>query len=125
MVGLEPIAPAKRAADLGGVAAGNQEDWRHARLPERGAPQRGALPPDAVAAMRQFRDQHMTAWLDDLIPALDGLTPRHAATLPPMQRRLDVLLKEIEQSEARLPAGEQIDIHRLRVALGLAVSGED
>ena len=66
----------------------------------------------------------MTAWLDDSIPALDGLTPRHAATLPRMRHRLDVLLKEIEQSEARLPQGEQIDIRRLRVALGLTVAGE-
>ena len=89
-----------------------------------GARDRGAPPPETVAAMRQFREQHMTAWLDDSIPALDGLTPRHAATLPRMRRRLDVLLKEIEQSEARLPAGEQIDIHRLRVALGLAVAGQ-
>ena len=78
-----------------------------------------------LAAMRQFREQHMTAWLDDSIPALDGLTPRHAATLPRMRRLLDVLLKEIEQSEARLPAGEQIDIHRLRVALGLTVAPDE
>ena len=91
----------------------------------RGVPARAELPPEAVAAVRQFREQHMTAWLDDSIPALDGLTPRHAATQPRMRHRLDVLLKEIEQSEARLPAAEQIDIHRLRVALGLTVAGEN
>ena len=92
--------------------------------PQRGVKKRGGPPPEVVAAMRQFREQHMTAWLDDSIPALDGLTPRHAATLPRMRHRLDVLLKEIEQSEARLPQGEQIDIRRLRVALGLTVAGE-
>ena len=90
-----------------------------ASAPGRESSKRDVRPPGAVAAMRAFREQHMTAWLDDSIPALDGLTPRHAATLPRMRRRLDVLLKEIEQSEARLPLDEQIDIQRLRVALGI------
>ena len=91
-----------------------------ASAPGRGSSKRNAPAPEAVAAMRAFREQHMTAWLDDSIPALDGLTPRHAATLPRMRRRLDVLLKEFEQSEARLPLDEQIDIQRLRVSLGMA-----
>ncbi len=90
---------------------------------KRGAEERYVMPPEAVAAVRQFREQHMTAWLDDSIPALDGLTPRHAATLPRMRHSLDALLKEFDQSEARLPVEERIDIRRVRVALGRPVSG--
>ena len=80
---------------------------------------RDRTPPELVAAVRQFREQHMKAWLDDSIPALDGLTPRHAATLPRMRPRLEVLLKEFERSEARLPPEERIDLRELQAALGL------
>jgi hypothetical protein len=76
-------------------------------------------PPEVTAALREFRSRYMTAWLDDSIPALDGLTPRHAATLPRMRSRLEALLKEFEQHEAELPSDERIDIGGLRDALGL------
>jgi SEC-C motif len=80
---------------------------------------REASPPEAVAAMRTFRERHMTAWLDDAIPALGGLTPREASRLPKARPQLEILLKEFERSEARLPADERIDIERLRAALSL------
>jgi hypothetical protein len=77
------------------------------------------MPPETVAAMRAYRERHMTAWLDDSIPALGGLTPREAARLPRARSKLEVLLKEMERSEARLSVDEQIDVQRLRAALGL------
>ena len=85
----------------------------------RRAPRPEPQPPEVTAAIREFRSRHMTAWLDDSIPALDGLTPRHAATLPRMRGRLEVLLKEFEQHEAELPSNEQIDVAALRTALGM------
>jgi hypothetical protein len=76
-------------------------------------------PAEMVAFMREFREQHMTAWLDESIPALDGLTPRASARVKHMRPALDLLLKEFEHHEARLPAEERIDIGRLRRELML------
>ena len=82
-------------------------------------PQRDASSPEEIAAMREFRERYMTAWLDDEIPALGGLTPRAAARSPRSRAALETLLKELDQSEARLPAAERIDLSRLRVELGM------
>jgi hypothetical protein len=79
-------------------------------------------PPEIVAAMREFRERHMTAWLDDSIPALKGLTPREAARSAGSRRDLEILLKEFERHEGRMSPEERIDIRRLRVELGLAGS---
>jgi hypothetical protein len=78
------------------------------------------LPPEAEAALRQFREQYMSDWLDDAIPALDGLTPREAARQPRMRSKLALLLKEIEQTEQRLPPAQRIDLRSLRDTLGLS-----
>ena len=70
--------------------------------------------------MRELRERHMTAWLDDSIPALKGLTPREAARSPGSRHDLEILLKEFERHEGRTSPEERIDIQRLRVELGLA-----
>lgn len=95
------------------AAAGAAREGRAKRAEE-------PLPPEAITALRQFREQHMRDWLDDSIPALDGLTPRAAARLPRARRKLEVLLKELEQSEARLPEQQRLDLRWLRDALGFA-----
>jgi hypothetical protein len=77
------------------------------------------LPPEAVAELRQLREQHMRDWLDMTIPALNGLTPREAARLPRARPKLEILLKEFEQSEERLPEQERMDLRWLREALDL------
>lgn len=69
--------------------------------------------------LREFRERHMTAWLDMPIPALDGLTPRAAARLPRMRRKLDLLIKEFERGEALLPPAERIELRQFWRALGL------
>lgn len=61
------------------------------------------LPPDMAAALRAFREQRLLDWVDESIPALGGRTPRQAALEPAARRRLETLLKEMEQgfSDAR------------------------
>ncbi len=78
-----------------------------------------AQPPEVVAMLRQFREKHMHGWIDESIPALDGLTPREAARIPRALEKLEVLIKELELSESRVPAAEQIDLSWLRIELGL------
>jgi hypothetical protein len=81
-------------------------------------PSHEALPPDALAALRQFREQHMRDWLDMSLPALDGLTPREAARRPGPRRKLETLLKEFVRREANEPEQERIDLGWVREALG-------
>lgn len=76
--------------------------------------------PEEAAIALDFRERHMTEWLDTEIPALGGITPREAAKHPGSARRLDVLLREFELHEGRLPENERLDIERLRVALGMS-----
>jgi len=40
--------------------------------------------------------EHDRKWVDNSIPALDGMTPRQAAADPTMRPRLVELLKDIE-----------------------------
>jgi len=91
----------------------------NARAGHAGEPSpREAIPAEMVAGLRQFREQHMRGWIDESIPALGGLTPRDAAQHPASRRKLETLLKEFDQSEARLPEEERIDLRWLREALG-------
>ncbi|MGQ0539509.1 MAG: YecA family protein [Gemmatimonadaceae bacterium] len=76
------------------------------------------LPNEVSVALRQFREQHMKDWLDEAIPALDGLTPRDAARSPRIRPKLELLLKEFDQTEARLPEHQRIDLRGVREALG-------
>lgn len=81
------------------------------RKPER--------PAELKAVEREFRERHMTAWVDEAIPALGGLTPREASTSPRARKDLDLLLREMENQESRLAEDERIDVGRLRAALGV------
>jgi SEC-C motif len=92
--------------------------WASARAREERADE--PLPPEAVVALRQFRERHMRDWLDDAIPALGGLTPREAARLPRARPKLGILLKEMEQSEERLPEEQRIDLRWVREALAIS-----
>jgi hypothetical protein len=96
---------------------------RRAMVNGPSAPGAGALreqpPPEALAALRDFRQQHMRSWVDESIPALGGRTPREAARTPQGRRALELLLKDIERSESRLSPDEQIDLSWLRPELGI------
>jgi hypothetical protein len=63
----------------------------------------------------QMVAKHERAWLDESIPALDGMTPRECSEDPIAREKLERLL-------ARLPEGDnptQMSSKRLRFALGL------
>jgi len=78
-----------------------------------------ALGEEELEVMRAFKQQHMEGWLDESIPLLDDATPRKAARDPALRRRLEVLVKEMECREARLPEAERFDVAGLRRELGL------
>jgi len=50
--------------------------------------------------MKQFYDTHYRAWVNEPVPALDGLTPRQATSNPKQRSRLIMLLKDMENHEA-------------------------
>lgn len=78
------------------------------------------IPPEAARLMREFKERHYVSWPDTAVPALDGLTPRAAASAGrSMRTRLDVLLKEIESAESAEPPPSRYNVKRLRRTLGL------
>jgi len=78
-----------------------------------------ARSPEAMQLVLDFKRRHYATWPDEHLPALDGLTPREAATRPAMRRRLALLLDDMEHGEQALPDGERFDFDELRAALGL------
>jgi hypothetical protein len=78
-----------------------------------------AVPPEALAALLEFREHHMRGWIDEPIPALGGLTPRQAAGKSASRSKLATLLKELAQSEASLPAEQRLDLRWLYEELGI------
>jgi len=122
----------KRADDLRGrVEAGLSGLVRHrlrdhsdmesmlASAKNRPTPTPTEQPPELKALMRDFKEKHMAQWVDDEIPALDGLTPREAAAKPTSRKKLDLLLRDMENREARLPEEERFDYSKVRLTLGL------
>ena len=75
--------------------------------------------PEAEAAIRHYKQQHYTAWLDQRLPALDGQTPRAAVRTQAGREQVDLLLKEFESDEARLPEAQRYDFTQLRHTLGV------
>ncbi len=76
-------------------------------------------PAELKAMLRDFKEKHMAQWLDDEIPALDGLTPREAVKKAGPRAKLDLLLRDMENRDARLPEEDRFDYSRLRTELGL------
>jgi hypothetical protein len=86
--------------------------------PASGAPRPSGLPPEEEARLlREYKQQHYADWLDHAIPALGGKTPRQAARTKTGRAKVDLLLREIENHEARLPDGARFDFSRLRAEL--------
>lgn len=74
---------------------------------------------DRIRVMRELKETYYTGWLDESVPALAGKTPRQATRTKPGRERLELLIKEYENGEARLPQEERFDFSRLRAELGL------
>jgi hypothetical protein len=79
----------------------------------------GPPPPEALEAMRQLERRHYAAWLDESIPALGGESPRAAVRTARGREAVDLLLKEFENHEQRVPGGKPFDFAPLRRELGL------
>jgi hypothetical protein len=77
------------------------------------------VPPEFVEIARAMRQEYMKRWLDMDIPALGGETPRVASKSKRGRARLELLLREMEHDEARIPENERIDLRPLRAELGL------
>ena len=89
--------------------------------PRKAPPPASAMPPEAVAALREYRERYMRDWLDMSIPMFGGLTPREAAKSKKERPRLDALLKQMYQDEERLPAEQRIDLEAVLGTLGRPV----
>ncbi len=63
--------------------------------------------------------KHYADWIDQPIPALGNETPRAAVRTKAGRQQVDLLLKEGENREARLPAGQRFDFGSIRRELGL------
>ena len=96
-----------------------EELMRQALKPRQPGLARPVSTPEVIAVMKEFKERHMLEWLDQEIPALGGLTPREAAKSPRSMKDLELLLRDFENHEGRLPEDERFDIDRLRTALGV------
>ena len=75
--------------------------------------------PEVLEAMREFRERRWEAWIDEEIPALDGLTPREAVRDADGREKVEALLTQFERYEERGEDGDAYDFDRLRRMLGL------
>lgn len=62
----------------------------------------------------EIKARHYATWLDQPLPALDGKTPRDAARTQAGRTQVDLLLKSMENMEARLPETQRFDFSRFR-----------
>lgn len=82
-------------------------------------PPRRPEPPEAQQLALEFKRQHYAGWVDESIPALDGLTPRQAAQTKEGRNRLDLLLQDMQQTENRAAGDAAFDFAEVRRELGL------
>jgi len=76
--------------------------------------------PEAREAMRKFQEQQWEGWIDEKIPALEGLTPREAVRRSDAREMVDALLLQFERDGVE--GGEDAyDFNRLRRKLGLPI----
>ena len=77
------------------------------------------LPPEAVAEMEE---QMLQDWIEDSIPALDGLTPREAVKTPQGRQQVLNLIDYIEDTQKRSPRPPWVvspDYRKAKELLGL------
>jgi hypothetical protein len=75
--------------------------------------------PEAQQLVLDFKRAHYAGWADEALPALGGKSPREAVSTPAGRGAVDVLLKDMENREERLPPGERFDFSELRRELKL------
>jgi len=72
------------------------------------------------ALVLEVKAKHYAGWLDHPLPALDGRTPRETVRSKAGRRKVDLLLREMENHEARVPAERRFDFDPIRRELGLS-----
>jgi hypothetical protein len=78
------------------------------------------LDPETSAKFIQaFKDEHYADWTDQPLPALSDQTPREAVANSRGREQVNLLIKEMEYFESRLPPEERYDFSRIRRELGL------
>jgi hypothetical protein len=76
--------------------------------------------PEAQAFLKEMCNKHWNNWLNELIPALDGLTPMQATKSKDGRDKLEALLLDYENRDARTPNNLlRPNISELREKLGL------
>ena len=85
----------------------------------RPLPERPPRSPEELETLRELKAAHYAAWLDSKLPVLEGKSPRQVARTRAGLHEVDILLKELENREAGLPAEERVDVSGLRRELGL------
>ncbi|MBU2500424.1 SEC-C domain-containing protein [bacterium] len=99
---FDPASPAARAAAV-----------------RTGSLDRPENPEELRRAKAEVKARYYADWLDQSIPALDGLTPREAAKTAQGRRELDTLLKSMENMEIQGEGDDAFDFSVLRRDLGL------
>jgi hypothetical protein len=85
----------------------------------RPQPKPEPLPPEVVA---ELEERIIRQWLDESIPALEGLTPREAAETAKGRKLLEALFDYIERQEEQYPTPPGMfspDYHKAKKMLGL------
>ncbi len=93
-----------------------------ASTPENAEQSDGEIPPEVrFRIITQALEQHYSTWPDQRLPALGGKTPRAAAKTADGRRRVEELVRDLENSEERKRRdGEPFyDVARIRSTLGL------
>ena len=90
-----------------------------AALGTKAPPPRVESSPEVQTLLLNVKARHYNGWVDQPLPALGGSTPREAMATRAGRAAVDLLLKDMENHEGRLPAAERFDMRQLRVRLGL------
>ncbi|MDP9191482.1 MAG: SEC-C domain-containing protein [Acidobacteriota bacterium] len=77
------------------------------------------MTPEEEAMLREVKEGHYRDWADTPLPILGGKTPRAAARTAKSRQQLDLLLRDMENSESRAPERARFDVRILRRELGL------
>ena len=98
---------------------GNAEKDNSQRMPAQG----GLKDADFSEIFPQLKEMMLSRWISEPVPALGGFTPIQASKSPSGRKRLNELLEEFENSNARLPTHRQamvvMDVDELRKRLGM------
>ncbi len=91
------------------------------KVSEASEPEEFEMPEEHVSLLSGVINEWYTNWIDEKIPALDGMTPREAVKTPEGREKVKELLKDFENvEEKKRRNGEPyVDINLLRQMLGL------